>query len=156
MHDDNDLEDRRIPAAPALDPRPAAERGISLSLRRDAGGPAKVGVEDLFAPGLPGNRIGGGAVSYRQAEAAWSFPAFGGRFTGSPPEGLRRAVDPCAWRRARVDDVAGPQRGSGKPAMPVQNHVRAGERTRHRGQGPLRYPALYRSGDLGDTIVMIR
>ena len=92
-HEDDDLEDRGFAASLAFDPAPASERGLSLSLRQALGGEAAGGLDALFTPAPLEDRTGGGGAASRwTAEAAYGFPAFGGRFTGSPHVGLGLAT----------------------------------------------------------------
>ena len=84
-HGNDDLEDRGFAASLAFDPDPATKRGPSLTLAQDWGGQAKGGLDALFRADPLEDRTGGGAATARwQAEAAYGFPAFSGRFTGSP------------------------------------------------------------------------
>ena len=87
-HEDGDLEDRGFSAALAFDPDPATERGLSLSLRQEFGGQAQGGLDALFATDPLSERTGSEAESLWTAEAAYGFPAFGGRFTASPHVGV--------------------------------------------------------------------
>ena len=88
-HGDDDLEDRGFAASVAYDPDPATLRGPSLTLRQDWGGAATGGIDALFAPDPLTDRTGGSAAQSRwQAEAAYGFRAFDGRFTGSPHVGF--------------------------------------------------------------------
>ena len=87
-HENDDLKDRGISASLAFDPDPATGRGPSFSLRQDFGGQAQGGLDALFAPAPLEDRTGSEATSRWAMEAAWGFPAFGGRFTGSPHVGL--------------------------------------------------------------------
>ena len=87
-HEDDALEDRGFAAALGFDPRPETERGASFSLRQDFGGQASGGLDALFAPATLDERSGSEATRRWTAEAAWGFPAFGGRYTASPHAGL--------------------------------------------------------------------
>jgi len=88
-HAADDFEDQGFAAAVTFDPAPATQRGPSFSLRQDWGGQATGGLDALFASNPLAQRAGSGhATSRWAAEAAWGFPAFGGRFTGSPHVGL--------------------------------------------------------------------
>ena len=91
-HEDDDLEDRGFAAALGFDPRPETERGPSFSLRQDFGGSASGGLDALFQPAPLDERSGSEATSRWTAEAAYGFPAFGGRYTGSPHAGLGLAT----------------------------------------------------------------
>ena len=96
-HEDGDLEDRGLSAALAFDPAPATERGLSFSLRQELGGRAQGGLDALFAPAPLEDRTGGEATSRWTMEAAYGFPVFGGRFTGSPHAGLGLATGARDW-----------------------------------------------------------
>ena len=87
-HEDDDLKDRGLAAAFTFDPDPATERGPSFSLRQAVGGQAQGGLEALFAPDPLEERTAGETTSRWAMEAAWGFPALGGRFTASPHAGL--------------------------------------------------------------------
>ena len=77
----------------AFDPDPATARGPSFSLSQDWGGQASGGLDSLFRTDPLEDRTGSDTTTSRwQAEAAWGFPAFGGRFTGSPHVGLGLAT----------------------------------------------------------------
>ncbi len=92
-HGSDDLEDRGFAASLAFDPDPATKRGPSLTLAQDWGGQAKGGLDALFTPETLDRRGGSGAATARwRAEAAYGFPAFSGRFTGSPHMGLGLAT----------------------------------------------------------------
>ena len=93
-HGNDDLEDRGFAGSLGFDPDPASGRGPSLSLRHELGGQARSGLDALFAPEPLDRRSGdGGRLESRwTAEAAWGFPAFGGRFTASPHAGLGLAT----------------------------------------------------------------
>ena len=91
-HGNDDLKDRGYAAALAFDPDPATRRGPSLSLRQEFGGQANGGLDALFQPATLEDRSGSEATSRWSMEAAWGFPAFGGRWTGSPHAGLGLAT----------------------------------------------------------------
>ncbi len=92
-HGNDDLKDRGYAAALAFDPDPATGRGPSLSLRQEFGGQAQGGLDSLFQPATLEDRTGGSEATSRwTAEVAYGFPAFGGRFTGSPHAGLGLAA----------------------------------------------------------------
>ena len=104
-HGDDDLENRGFAAALAYDPAPATGRGLSLGLRQEYGGRASGGLDALFQPAPLDERAGGGELASRWSlEAAYGFPAFGGRFTGSPHVGLGLATGArdytLGWRLA--------------------------------------------------------
>ena len=87
-HGDDDFRNRGFAAAFAFDPDPASERGPSLSLGQSYGGPARGGLDALFTPGPLAEGAGNERQRRWTAETAWGFPAFGGRFTGSPHAGV--------------------------------------------------------------------
>ena len=93
-HGNDDLKDRGFAGTLAFDPAPATKRGPSFSLRQQMGGQAAGGLDALFAPEPLDRRSGGGGrlESRWTAEAAYGFPAFGGRFTASPHAGLGLAT----------------------------------------------------------------
>ena len=115
-HGSDDLEDRGFAASLAFDPDPATARGPSLTLTQDWGGAAQGGLDALFASDPLADRTGGGEATARAAaEAAWGFPAFSGRFTGSPHVGLGLATGArdysLGWRltpaaNANAPDIA--------------------------------------------------
>ena len=92
-HGNDDLKDRGVAASLGFDPDPGTERGPSMTLSQDWGGSARGGLDALFTPAPLDERTGGDAASRWTAEAAWGFPAFGGRFTASPHVGLSLATD---------------------------------------------------------------
>ena len=91
-HGNDDLKDRGYAASLAFDPDPATGRGPSLSLRQEFGGQAQGGLDALFQPATLEDRTGSEAASRWAMEAAYGFPAFGGRWTGSPHAGLGLAT----------------------------------------------------------------
>ena len=91
-HGNDDLKDRGYAAALGFDPDPASERGPSFGLRQEFGGRAQGGLDTLFAPDPLDDRTGSETASRWSMEAAYGFPAFGGRFTGSPHIGLGLAT----------------------------------------------------------------
>ena len=91
-HGNDDLKDRGYAASLAFDPDPATRRGPSLSLRQEFGGRARGGLDALFQPATLEDRTGSEATSRWAMEAAYGFPAFGGRWTGSPHVGLGLAA----------------------------------------------------------------
>ena len=103
-HESDDLKDRGVSAALAYDPAPATERGPTFVLRQEFGRRAQGGLDALFAPGPLEDRTGSEATSRWTMEAAYGFPAFGGRFTGSPHVGLGLATGArdysVGWRLA--------------------------------------------------------
>ena len=86
--ENDDLKGRGYSARLGFGPAPATRRGPSLGLRQETGGRAREGLDALFAPDPPRDRTGGAAASRWTMEAAYGFPAFGGRFTGSPHVGF--------------------------------------------------------------------
>ncbi len=115
-HGNDDLKDRGYAASLAFDPDPATQRGPSLSLRQEFGGQATGGLDALFQPATLEDRTGGSEATSRWAlEAAYGFPAFGGRWTGSPHAGLGLATGArdysVGWRltpeaKANAPDVS--------------------------------------------------
>ncbi len=103
-HGNDDLKDRGYAASLAFDPDPATQRGPSLSLRQEFGGQARGGLDALFQPATLEDRNGSEATSRWAMEAAYGFPAFGGRWTGSPHVGLGFATGArdyvLGWRLA--------------------------------------------------------
>ena len=91
-HGNDDLKDRGYAASLAFDPDPATGRGPSLSLRQEFGGQAQGGLDALFQPATLEDRTGSEATSRWAMEAAYGFPVFGGRWTGSPHAGLGLAT----------------------------------------------------------------
>ena len=87
-HDAENLEDRGFAASLAFDPDPSTERGLSLALRQEMGGQATGGLQALFRADPISKRTGSDSDTRWTAEAAWGFPAFSKRFTGSPHVGL--------------------------------------------------------------------
>ncbi len=84
-HDDDDFEENGLAASFIFDPRPESARGLSVSLRQDAG-EATGGVDALFMPEVLAPSEGGAATT---AEAAYGLPALAGRFTIAPHARLR-------------------------------------------------------------------
>ena len=78
-HDASGFRDKGTSASLAWDLDPVAERGLSLGLRQDWGGPSAPG-RLLAAETLAGS-IGGEGARRLSAEARWGFPAFERRFT---------------------------------------------------------------------------
>ncbi len=103
-HQNDGLKDRGYAASLAYRPDPATERGPSFSLRREFGSRASGGLDALFAPAPLDERSGGEATGRWTTEATYGFPAFGGRFTGSPHVGLGLATGArdysIGWRLA--------------------------------------------------------
>ena len=91
-HGNDELKDRGFAVALAFDPDPATQRGPSLSLRQEFGGQASGGLDALFQPATLEDRTGSEAAGRWSMEAAYGFPAFGGRWTASPHVGLGLAT----------------------------------------------------------------
>ncbi len=97
-HSSDDLEDRGFAASLAFDPNPATKRGPSFSLRQDWGGSAEGGLDALFRADPLADRTGSAEPESRwQAEAAYGFPAFSGRYVGSPHVGFGLATGARDW-----------------------------------------------------------
>ena len=112
-HDADDLKDRGFAASLVFDPEPASDRGLSLGLRQDWGGQADGGLDALFRTDPLADRTGSSDTASRwAAEAAYGFPAFSGRFTGSPHGGLGLATGTrdysLGWRLAPVANANAP------------------------------------------------
>ena len=85
-HDDDEFEENGLAASFIFDPRPDSARGLSVSLRQDAG-KATGGVDTLFMPqALERQDTGSTATT---AEAAYGLAALAGRFTIAPHARLR-------------------------------------------------------------------
>ena len=92
-HEDGDMKDWGASAGLVFDPAPASQRGLSLTVRHELGGAATGGLDALFASDAFDRRtgaqgLGEEATGRWTAQAAWGFPAFGGRYTGSPHAGF--------------------------------------------------------------------
>ena len=125
-HGNDDLKDRGFAASLAFDPDPATKRGPSLTLAQDWGGQAKGGLDALFTPQTLDRRGGGGEATARwRAEAAWGFPAFSGRFTGSPHVGLGLATGArdysVGWRLTPAANANAPDISFGLKATRREN-----------------------------------
>ena len=125
-HGNDDLKDRGFAASLAFDPDPATKRGPSLTLAQDWGGQAKGGLDALFTPQTLDRRGGGGEATARwRAEAAWGFPAFSGRFTGSPHVGLGLATGSrdysVGWRLTPAANANAPDISFGLKATRREN-----------------------------------
>ncbi|MCY3669852.1 MAG: hypothetical protein OXH14_02070, partial [Alphaproteobacteria bacterium] len=83
-HEDRAMRNRGFSAALAYDPAPDSRRGLSLSLRRDIGGPAADGLDALFANEPIARRVHGQDAERWTAEIGYGLPVFGGRFVGVP------------------------------------------------------------------------
>ena len=109
-HGNDDLKDRGYAAALVYRPDPATQRGPSLNLRQEFGGQARGGLDALFQPDPLEDRTGGEATSRWAMEAAYGFPAFGGRWTGRASTG-----SPVRAKSALV--IAGAS--GGRPGSPT-------------------------------------
>ena len=131
-HENDDLKDRGMSASLAFDPAPATRRGPSFSLRQDFGGQANGGLDALFAPAPLEDRTGREATSRWAMEAAYGFPAFGGRFTGSPHVGLGLATGSrdysVGWRLA-PEAATAPDLSFGLKATRRESDTQAAEHT---------------------------
>ncbi len=131
-HENDDLKDRGLSASLAFDPAPATGRGPSFSLRQDFGGQANGGLDALFAPAPLEDRAGSEATSRWAMEAAYGFPAFGGRFTGSPHVGLGLATGArdysLGWRLA-PEAATAPDISFGLRATRRESDTQAAEHT---------------------------
>ncbi len=133
-HGSDDLRDRGFAASLAFDPDPASGRGLSLTLTQDRGGAAQGGLDALFAPDPLADRTGSGEATARwQAEAAYGFPAFSGRFTGSPYVGLGLATGArdtsLGWRLAPAASANAPDVAFGVKAMRTESGTAMPEHT---------------------------
>ncbi|MDE0145067.1 MAG: hypothetical protein OXL95_04290 [Nitrospira sp.] len=90
-HTADDFKNWGFAASFAFEPDPVAKRGPSFSLSQKMGGQANGGVDALFTPD-PLEKRSSEATARWTAEAAYGFPAFGGRFTGSPYIGFGLAT----------------------------------------------------------------
>ena len=131
-HENDDLKDRGLSASLAFDPAPATGRGPSFSLRQDFGGQAQGGLDALFAPAPLEDRAGSEATSRWAMEAAYGFPAFGGRFTGSPHVGFGFATGArdysVGWRLA-PEAATAPDLSFGLKATRRESDTQAAEHT---------------------------
>ena len=131
-HENDDLKDRGFSAALGFDPTPATQRGPSFALRQEFGGRVQGGLDALFTPAPLEDRSGSKATSRWTMEAAYGFPVFGSRFTGSPHVGLGLATGArdysLGWRftpgAATAPDVSfglarKTHRGSRKRLLPM-------------------------------------
>ena len=131
-HGSDDLEDQGFAASLAWDPGPSTGRGPSLTLRQDWGGAAQGGLDALFAPDPLADRAGSGQTTARwTAEAAWGFPAFSGRFTGSPHAGMGLATGArdytLGWRVAPAAGANAPDLSFGVRATRRESDALAPE-----------------------------
>ena len=139
-HEDDALKDRGFSAALGFDPDPGTERGPSASLRQELGGQAAGGLDALFTPAPLDERSGSEAASRWTAQAAWGFPAFGGRYTGSPHVGLGFATGArdytLGWRWTRLALDAGARRAG--PLLRPRGDAPRERRRRPRAHGRIR------------------
>ena len=132
-HGSDDLEDQGFAASLAWDPGPSTGRGPSLTLRQDWGGAAQGGLDALFAPDPLADRAGTGSSSTARwtAEAAYGFPAFSGRFTGSPHAGVGLATGArdytLGWRVAPAAGANAPHLSFGVRATRRESDALAPE-----------------------------
>ena len=132
-HGNDDLKDRGYAASLAFDPDPATQRGPSLSLRQEFGGQAQGGLDALFQPATLEDRTGSEATSRWNMEAAYGFPAFGGRWTGSPHVGLGLATGArdysLGWRLAPEANANAPDVSFGLRATRRESDTAQAEHT---------------------------
>ena len=132
-HGNDDLKDRGYAASLAFDPDPATRRGPSLSLRQEFGGQARGGLDALFQPATLEDRSGSEAASRWNMEAAYGFPAFGGRWTGSPHVGLGLATAArdysVGWRLTPAANVNAPDLSFGLRATRRESDTAQAEHT---------------------------
>ena len=134
-HAVGDLEDRGFAASLAFDPDPASERGLSLALRQESGGKAEGGLDALFRDDPLADRTGTGAASGSRwtATAAYGFPVFSGRFTGSPHAGLGLATGArdysLGWRLAPAANAYAPDLSFGLKATRMERDTATPEHT---------------------------
>ncbi len=83
-HDAAGFQDTGASAALGWARDPATQRGPSLALRQEWGGAAAGGLDRLLTPETPGGAYSPSHAPRLTAEAAYGFPTFDGRFTGSP------------------------------------------------------------------------
>ncbi len=132
-HGNDDLKDRGYAASLAFDPDPATGRGPSLSLRQEFGGQAQGGLDALFQPATLEDRTGSEATSRWNMEAAYGFPAFGGRWTGSPHVGLGLATATrdysLGWRLTPAANANAPDLSFGLRATRRESDTAQAEHT---------------------------
>ena len=132
-HGNDDLKDRGYAAALAFDPDPATKRGPSLSLRQEFGGQARGGLDALFQPATLEDRTGSEAASRWAMEAAYGFPALGGRWTGSPHVGLGLATAArdysVGWRLTPAANANAPDLSFGLRATRRESDTAQAEHT---------------------------
>ncbi len=133
-HSSDDLEDRGFAVSLAFDPNPATRRGPSFSLRQDWGGSAEGGLDALFRADPLADRAGSAEPESRwQAEAAYGFPAFSGRYVGSPHVGLGLATGArdytLGWRLSPAANANAPDLSFGVKATRRESDTAAPEHT---------------------------
>ena len=131
-HDGDDLKDRGYGASLAFDPDPATKRGPSFSLRQEFGGRTTGGLDALFQSATLDERTGSEQTSRWNMEAAWGFPAFGRRYTGSPHVGLELATaarDYSLGWRWTPEAASAPDLSFGLKAVRRENYTAAPEHT---------------------------
>ena len=92
-HESADFRDWGASAALSFDPRPATDRGLSVSLRQSWGVPPTGGVDALLRrdtlAGLTVPGAAGGTSTGRLAgEVGYGVPVLGGALTGTPNAGI--------------------------------------------------------------------
>ena len=89
-HEASGFRERGITAALSFDPRPATDRGLTMSLRQTLGAASTGGADALMGratlTGLGANDNGG--ARRLELTAGYGIAMFGGRFTGTPELGL--------------------------------------------------------------------
>ncbi|MCY3673244.1 MAG: hypothetical protein OXH14_19470, partial [Alphaproteobacteria bacterium] len=112
-HEDGAMRDRGFSASFTYDPRPGSARGPWLALRQDRGGPARGGLDALFAndPVARGRR--GPDRGRWHAEAGYGLPVLGGRFVSTPHAryGLSHGARETSlgWRLAPEHNTGAPE-----------------------------------------------
>ena len=95
-HEARGLREWGASAALVFDPRPATDRGLTLSLGQSWGASSSGGMETLFGretmAGLAANDNAAG-TSRLEGEIGYGIAAFGGGFTGTPYTGFGLASD---------------------------------------------------------------
>ena len=105
-HGSDDLEDRGFAASMVFDPDPATQRGASLTLTQDWGGPAQGGLDALFAPDSLDKRSGSEATAAGRPRRLGASPISAGP---SPAARTWRLGSPPA--RATTRSAGGSRRG---------------------------------------------
>lgn len=110
-------------------------RGDVIAPPKTGSGPAEEGLDALFQTDPLSERTGSEAESRWTAEAAYGFPVFGGRFTGSPQVGL--AADARSQRTPGVLRPPGhPEGVSSETGGPAGLDAQAGWSNHPCAQGP--------------------